>query len=134
MVINALNTGANGYMLDLEDSMSPSWDNVINAHSNIIDAVRGKLTVEQTKNEITKKYEINNTLLLSHLNKNTFPSFFVRVRGLHMTEENVLDNYYKHQTASGTSVEAAFSEAVGSSNVNILSDSTESDDLKIRSN
>ena len=28
MVINALNTNANGYMLDLEDSMSPSWNNV----------------------------------------------------------------------------------------------------------
>ena len=40
--------------------------------------------------------------------------------------------YYKHQTATGTGVEAAFSEAVGSSNVNILSDSTEADDLKRR--
>ena len=40
--------------------------------------------------------------------------------------------YYKHQTATGTGVEAAFSEAVGSTNVNILADSTESDDIKLR--
>jgi len=41
--------------------------------------------------------------------------------------------YYKHQTATGTGVEAAFNKAVGSSNVNALSASTESDDLKKRS-
>jgi len=41
--------------------------------------------------------------------------------------------YYKHQTATGTGVEAAFNMAVGSSNVNALSASTESDDLKKRS-
>merc|ERR1719174_747959 len=40
--------------------------------------------------------------------------------------------YYKHQTATGTGVEAAFNLAVGSSNVNALSSSTESDDLKKR--
>ncbi len=40
--------------------------------------------------------------------------------------------YYKHQTATGTGVEAAFSAAVGSSNTNVLTDSTESDDIKKR--
>lgn len=40
--------------------------------------------------------------------------------------------YYKHQTATGTGVEAAFNLAVGSSNVNALSASTESVDLKKR--
>merc|ERR1712048_1293517 len=40
--------------------------------------------------------------------------------------------YYKHQTATGTGVEAAFNLAVGSSNVNALSASTESNDLKKR--
>ena len=40
--------------------------------------------------------------------------------------------YYKHQSATGTGVEAAFAEAVGSSNINALSDSTEADDLKQR--
>ena len=41
--------------------------------------------------------------------------------------------YYKHQTATGTGVEAAFNGALGSSDVNILADSTEADDIKKRS-
>ena len=40
--------------------------------------------------------------------------------------------YYKHQTATGTGVESTFNKAVGSADVNTLSDSTESDDLKKR--
>jgi len=40
--------------------------------------------------------------------------------------------YYKHQTATGTGVEASFNLAVGSSNVNTLSSSTETDDLRKR--
>ena len=40
--------------------------------------------------------------------------------------------YYKHQSATGTGVEAEFNKAVGSADVNTLSDSTESDDLKKR--
>ena len=43
MVINAFNSKADGYMLDLEDSMTPSWPNVINSHKNITEAVRGEL-------------------------------------------------------------------------------------------
>ena len=40
--------------------------------------------------------------------------------------------YYKHQSATGTGVEAEFNKAVGSADVNTLSDSTESDDVKKR--
>ena len=40
--------------------------------------------------------------------------------------------YYKHQTATGTGIEASFNKAVGSSNVNTLEDSTEADDIKKR--
>jgi len=49
-------------------------------------------------------------------------------------ESDYTYTYYKHQTATGTGVEAAFNKAVGSSNVNTLSDSTESDDIKKRTN
>ena len=52
-------------------------------------------------------------------------------RQLHEADETY--TYYKHQTATGTGVEAAFSKAVGSSNVNTLTDSTEADDIKKRS-
>ena len=40
--------------------------------------------------------------------------------------------YYKHQTATGTGIEAAFNADVGSSNTNVLTDSTESEDIKKR--
>jgi len=54
-----------------------------------------------------------------------------RPERIRMTEDPSY-TYYKHQTATGTGVEAAFNLAVGSSNVNALSASTESDDLKKR--
>lgn len=47
-------------------------------------------------------------------------------------ENNKDYKYYKHQTTTGTGLEAYFNQVVGSSNSNILSDSTESDDLKKR--
>ena len=49
-----------------------------------------------------------------------------------LSENDPTYTYYKHQTATGTGVEAAFSEAVGSTNVNMLSESTEADDLMKR--
>ena len=45
----------------------------------------------------------------------------------------ILNRMYKHQSATGTGVEASFNSAVGSADVNTLSDSTEADDLKRRS-
>ena len=33
MVINALNSGAKVFMADFEDSMSPTWDNVVKGRS-----------------------------------------------------------------------------------------------------
>jgi len=61
-----------------------------------------------------------------------FVSTTQRPERIRMTEDPSY-TYYKHQTATGTGVEAAFNKAVGSSNVNALSASTESDDLKKRS-
>ena len=85
MIINAFNSGADGYMLDLEDSMTPSWHNIINGHQNIKDASRGEL--------IDYKYDIKGNLIKKYeINKDKVPTFFTRIRGLHMTEENVLIN------------------------------------------
>ena len=39
MVINALNSGAKTFMTDFEDSMSPTWNNVINGQINLYDLV-----------------------------------------------------------------------------------------------
>jgi len=72
MVINALNSKADGYMLDLEDSMSPTAANVQQAHENIRRVVRGDLTYKTAE----KTYALNQT---------DHPTFMVRVRGLHMS-------------------------------------------------
>ena len=33
MIINALNSGADVFMADFEDSTSPTWENIINGHN-----------------------------------------------------------------------------------------------------
>ena len=38
MVINALNSGANTFMADFEDSNTPTWSNLINGQINLLDA------------------------------------------------------------------------------------------------
>lgn len=48
-------------------------------------------------------------------------------------EEKTGYKYYKHQTMTGTGLESYFNQCVGSSNSNILSGSTETDDAKKRS-
>ena len=40
MMINALNSGARVFMADFEDSLSPTWANVVAGQGNCIDAVR----------------------------------------------------------------------------------------------
>src|SRR5690242_3813682 len=43
MVINALNSGARGFMADFEDSNSPTWENMIEGHVNLTDAIEGTI-------------------------------------------------------------------------------------------
>ena len=43
MVINALNSGANCYMADFEDSTSPTWDNLLTGQRALRKAVAGTL-------------------------------------------------------------------------------------------
>src|SRR5271169_6722983 len=40
MVINALNSGARVFMADFEDANTPKWDNNIEGHINLRDAIR----------------------------------------------------------------------------------------------
>jgi malate synthase len=44
MIINALNSGANVFMADFEDSNSPTWKNTIEGQVNLRDAVRGTIS------------------------------------------------------------------------------------------
>src|SRR5579862_9342945 len=43
MVINALNSGANMFMADFEDSNSPTWTNNLAGQVNLRDAIRGEI-------------------------------------------------------------------------------------------
>lgn len=80
MVINGLNSGANVYMADFEDSTSPTWMNVINGQSNLMDAVRRTISY---KNPTTgKEYSLSDKIA----------TLFVRPRGWHMVESHMVIN------------------------------------------
>lgn len=78
MVINALNSGANVYMADFEDSNCPTWDNCIQGQINLRDAVAS--TIEYTNPKSGKSYSLNDKTAV----------LFVRPRGLHLIERNYL--------------------------------------------
>src|ERR1700690_3280120 len=56
MIINALNSGANVFMADLEDSNSPTWENVIEGQRNLADAVDRTIVFESAEG---KQYKLN---------------------------------------------------------------------------
>ena len=87
MVINMLSRTESGdradaAMLDFEDSMKPSWENVVGGIENLRGAVDGSLTfVKPGKgDEPGKEYRID---------PDDMPLLMVRVRGLHLDETNV---------------------------------------------
>jgi malate synthase len=77
MMINALNSGAKIFMADFEDANSPTWENVINGHINLIDAI--ERTIEFTSPE-GKNYRLNEKVA----------TMLVRPRGWHLTDKHVL--------------------------------------------
>src|SRR3954469_22326317 len=63
MVINALNSGARGFMADFEDSNSPYWRNVIEGQLNLTDAIKG--SIEHDEND--KHYELEDDPAVLHV-------------------------------------------------------------------
>src|SRR5277367_4581416 len=55
MIINALNSGANVFMADFEDSNSPTWKNNLEGQENLRDAVRGTISFDSPEG---KRYEV----------------------------------------------------------------------------
>lgn len=82
MVINGLNSGANVYMADFEDSTSPTWSNLTEGQRNLRDAVRG--TITYTNPGTGKVYAVRNDGKKAVL--------FVRPRGWHLDEAHVTVN------------------------------------------
>ena len=77
MVINALNSGARGFMADFEDSLSPTWANVVQGQVNLTDAIEG--TIEFTSGD-GKEYRLNDEVA----------TLLVRPRGWHLPEKHLL--------------------------------------------
>jgi malate synthase len=75
MVINALNSGARGFMADFEDSNSPYWSNMIEGQVNLADAIRG--SIEHSENG--KHYSLDDDPAV----------LLVRPRGLHLPEAHL---------------------------------------------
>ena len=87
MVINMLSRTADGVradaaMLDFEDSMKPSWQNVMAGVRNLIGVAEGTL-------EYIKYDEQGRVQKVYKLNPEDMPIVMVRCRGLHLYESNV---------------------------------------------
>jgi len=76
MMINALNSGARVFMADFEDATSPTWTNLLEGQSNLIEAYRRTLH-HQTEQ---KSYVLEDSVAV----------LFVRPRGWHLVEKHFL--------------------------------------------
>ncbi len=86
MIINALNSGANVFMADFEDSNSPTWSNNIEGQINLFDAVEGTISFANPEG---KQYKLNDKTA----------TLMVRPRGWHLEEKNIL---YKGESLSAS--------------------------------
>src|SRR5688572_19838884 len=73
MVINALNSGANVFMADFEDSNTPTWENMVEGQINLRDAIRGTIAFASADG---RRYELNGKIA----------TLIVRPRGWHLLE------------------------------------------------
>ncbi len=79
MIINALNCGAKVFMADFEDSLTPTWQSIMDGQVNLRDYVDG--TIAYTSPE-GKHYTLNKEIA----------TLIVRPRGWHLDEKHVLLN------------------------------------------
>jgi malate synthase A len=77
MIINALNSGANVFIADFEDSNSPTWRNVAEGQVNLRDAVEGTIDYAAPDG---RRYRL----------KGRTAVLMVRPRGWHLVERHVL--------------------------------------------
>lgn len=77
LIINALNSGARGFMADFEDANSPTWLNQVEGHLNLIDAIEGTITHESSDG---RHYELGENVA----------TLLVRPRGWHLPEKHII--------------------------------------------
>jgi malate synthase len=78
LAVKMLNSGAQGVVLDLEDSSVNTWEHTICGIENILDALAGRLTYYDRKRERTVGITPSDTVI------------FVRPRGLHLHQAGIL--------------------------------------------
>ncbi|MEO6059263.1 MAG: malate synthase A [Candidatus Limnocylindria bacterium] len=76
MMINALNSGARVFMADFEDSLSPTWTNVVTGQWAVREAVRRRLTFQTDD----RTYALNPDIA----------TLVIRPRGWHLEESHLL--------------------------------------------
>jgi malate synthase len=76
MIINALNSGANVFMADFEDSHSPTWKGTIEGQINLRDAVRRAIGFKSPEG---KEYKLGERIA----------TLIVRPRGWHLVEKHL---------------------------------------------
>ena len=80
MLINALNSDVKTYMTDFEDSLSPTWANIIYGQVNLYDAIRNQVNFTSSRG---KAYKLNDDIA-------KLPTLIVRPRGWHLEEKHLL--------------------------------------------
>ena len=75
MIINALNSGAKVFMADCEDSLSPTWENIVQGQVNLRDAVRRSIDFDVGG----KHYAL----------REQTATLIVRPRGWHLLEKHI---------------------------------------------
>jgi malate synthase len=86
MTINALNSGARVFMADFEDSLAPTWENIIGGQQNLYDAVRRQIEFVSPEGKV---YRLNRSTAV----------LIVRPRSWHLSEQ--------HLTQGGSAVPGA---------------------------
>ncbi len=76
LVINALNSGADGFMADFEDATAPSFQNLIEGHINLRDAIDRSITYDSSDG---RHYALNEEVA----------TLLVRPRGWHLPERHL---------------------------------------------
>jgi malate synthase len=76
MTINALNSGADVWMADLEDATAPTWSTLLESQLNMYDAIRGDLAFTDDRG---KRYEVAGST----------PTIVLRPRGWHLCEKHI---------------------------------------------
>jgi malate synthase len=90
MIVNALNSGAQVFMADFEDANTPRWDNNLQGHINLRDAIRRRIDFVSPEG---KSYAL----------KEKLATLFVRPRGWHLPEKHVKIDGKPCPAASSTS-------------------------------